>query len=475
LLPVLYYLGAKLSLAFAVMPEVLVILWAPNSLLLTALFHFRGRRYAYFAGLIIVAEIAADFQTFSLTEAILFGAINLLEITLAYLLLRRWRFNPRFATPSDLSKFVMAGPVIGAFVAASAAGAVYSYFRGTETTYFEFLRTWWFSDGLGLLILTPLFLSIWPPAPGVADERVALSWYDGIALLGASVVLGAFVLSHRGMFHGVSVRAFLLLPVALYSAARFSLRATTILLAGVAFVVLFVTKNGQQPFGELPVRDTVVQVQELLSIMSVMSLGLAALLSQLRANRRELEVRVQERTAELRAANVELEKLAVTDALTGLLNRRAVFDLLSQEMERAHRHRRELAVIMFDIDHFKEVNDRHGHAAGDAVLRRVALVTEQATRSTDTAARYGGEEFMLIAPETDKAHALELAERVRGAVRSAEVRIDDLSLHVSASFGVAMLRSEDKQPEDVVRRADEALYVAKAGGRDRVVAETTGG
>ncbi|MCZ2096788.1 MAG: MASE1 domain-containing protein [Anaerolineae bacterium] len=92
LVPVLYYLGAKLSLAFAVTtPEVLVILWVPNSLLLAALFHFHGRRYAAFAAMVTLAEIAADYQTFPLGESVLFAAINLLEITLACLLLRRWR------------------------------------------------------------------------------------------------------------------------------------------------------------------------------------------------------------------------------------------------------------------------------------------------------------------------------------------------------------------------------------------------
>ncbi|MCZ2096789.1 MAG: diguanylate cyclase, partial [Anaerolineae bacterium] len=209
------------------------------------------------------------------------------------------------------------------------------------------------------------------------------------------------------MFHGVSVRPVLLLPLAVYAAARFSMRTTTLVMAGIAFLVLFVTRNGQQPFGDLPVHDTAVWVQEVLFSMGIVSLGLAALLSQLRANRRELEMRVQERTAQLQAANAQLEKLAVTDALTGLLNRRALSGLCRREIERAQRHRRDLAVIMFDVDHFKAVNDRYGHAAGDVVLKQVAGVTAQTTRSTDTIARYGGEEFVLIAPETDRASALE--------------------------------------------------------------------
>jgi len=476
LLPVLYYLGAEISLALAVTtPEVLVILWVPNSLLLTALFHFQLRRYAAFAAMIILAEIAADYQTYSLSESILFGATNLIEVTIAYLLLRRWRFDTRFDATGDLWKFLMAGPVIGAFVSACAAATLHHYSRGGESDFSEYLRIWWLGDGLGLLILTPLFLSIWPPTPGAPAERAELKWYDGVAIFGALVVLGAFLLSDRGMFHGISVRPVLLVPLAVYTAARFSIRTTTLVMAAIAFVVLLVTRNGQQPFGDLPVHDTAVWAQELLFSMAIISIGLAALLSHLRANRRELETRVQQRTAQLQAANARLETLAVTDALTGLPNRRALSDLFRREIERAQRHRRDLAVIMFDVDHFKAINDRHGHAAGDVVLRQVAGIAVQSTRSTDTIARYGGEEFVLIAPETNMASALDLAERMRLALQSAEIRIDHLSLKVTASFGVAMLRGDDARPEDVLRRADEALYAAKGAGRNRVMAEPAAG
>lgn len=473
-LPVLFYIGAKLSLAFAVMPEVLIMMWLPNSLLLAALLHYQLRRYAYFGALIIAAEIAADYPTFSLIEAIAFGAINLFEVTLAYALLRRWKFDSRVATPGDITKFVMAGPVIGAFVGSCAAAGVYSYFRGGgQTSFFEFQGVWWFSDALGLLILTPLVLSLWPPSAAEPSRPAAWRWYDGLALTGGVLVLLAFLTTDRGTFYGFSLRPVLLLPLAVYVAARFGMRATTVVLALVAAAVLYVTKNGQQPFGELPIRETVVLVQEFVFITTVMALGLAALLAQLRATARELEARVEDRTAELRGANARLEKLAVTDPLTGLLNRRALFSVLPREMERERRHQRELAVIMFDIDHFKKVNDEHGHANGDEVLRHVAGVMTQVIRTTDTMARYGGEEFVLIAPETDKAEAIQLAERMHQALRSSPVTVGGEALHITASFGVAMLHSDDHDSEEILRRADAALYAAKAAGRDRVIEEAT--
>ena len=471
LVPVLFYLGAKLSLAFAVMPEVVVTLWIPNSILLATLLHYHGRRYALFAALIIAADIAADYPTFSLIEAALFGAINLLEVTIAYLLLRHWHFDPRFATPNDIAKFVMAAPVISAFTAACAAAATYSHFRGMETSFFEFLRLWWFSDGLGLLILTPLVLSLWPPVPGMANERVRLRWYDGVAMVLGLAILVAFAYSQQRILHGVTVRPFLLIPPVLYAAARFSMRTATMVVAAVTALLLYVIKNGQQPFGDLPIRETVISGQELIFVMSTMALGISALLTQHRANARQLEARIQDRTAELSTANRQLQELAITDPLTGILNRRALFDLMRREMDREKRHPHGLAVILFDIDHFKEVNDCYGHAAGDIVLQHVAVVTGRAVRNTDVIGRYGGEEFVLVAPETNEASALQLAERMREGLRSARIAVDHKELRVTASFGIAMLHPDDEQPEQVLRRADRALYAAKAAGRDRVVAD----
>ncbi len=469
LVPVLFYLGAKLSLAFAVMPEVVVMLWIPNSILLATLLHYHGRRYASFGALIIAADIAADYPTFSLIEAVLFGAINLLEVTIAYLLLRHWRFDPRFATPNDIAKFVMAAPVTAAFTSACAAAATYSHFRGLEMGFFEFLRVWWLSDGLGLMILTPLALSLWPPVPGTVNERVRLRWYDGVAITVGLAILVAFAFSRQRIFHGMTLRSFLLIPPVLYAAARFSMRTVTLVVAAVTALLVYVTRNGQQPFGDLPLRETVASGQELILIMSTMALGIAALLTQQRANARQLEARIRDRTGELSAANRRLQELAVTDPLTGLCNRRALFDLLRREIDREQRHPHGLAVILFDLDHFKEVNDRYGHAAGDLVLRHVAEVAGREVRGTDTLARYGGEEFVLVAPETDEADALLLAERMRSVLRSAHVAVDGQDLRVTASFGVAMLRPDDRQPEQLLRRADQALYAAKAAGRDRVV------
>jgi two-component system, cell cycle response regulator len=169
---------------------------------------------------------------------------------------------------------------------------------------------------------------------------------------------------------------------------------------------------------------------------------------------------------ELAHRNRELEELARTDVLTGLANRRHADEILRRTIASARRHGRQVCAVLADIDRFKSVNDLHGHAAGDAVLRAVAARLAAGLREEDLAARWGGEEFLLLLPDADDATTV--CERVRVAISGQPVRLDDGTLiAVSASFGWAAWTG-DETAEGLVGRADVALYEAKTGGRDRV-------
>jgi two-component system cell cycle response regulator len=171
---------------------------------------------------------------------------------------------------------------------------------------------------------------------------------------------------------------------------------------------------------------------------------------------------------ELARRNSELEHLARTDVLTGLANRRHADDVLRSTIASARRHRRTLCAVLADVDRFKAVNDTHGHAAGDAVLREVAVRLTAGLREEDVAARWGGEEFLLLLP--DSPDATVVCERLRASISERPINVHGLlELHVSASFGWAPWSGEETG-EALVGRADLALYAAKAGGRDRVVA-----
>ncbi len=162
-------------------------------------------------------------------------------------------------------------------------------------------------------------------------------------------------------------------------------------------------------------------------------------------------------------------RLATVDPLTGIANRQAVLARLADELARAARYHRPLSVIIVDLDHFKRLNDTHGHAAGDTVLRHVGQLLGSSVRSVDIAGRYGGEEFLVVLPETDVDAAAALAEKLRRVVSGSEVRLPEgEKVTVSLSAGVAGGLVEGIQLDHLVRDADAALYSAKALGRDQV-------
>jgi diguanylate cyclase (GGDEF)-like protein len=175
---------------------------------------------------------------------------------------------------------------------------------------------------------------------------------------------------------------------------------------------------------------------------------------------------------ELARRNAELEQLARTDVLTGLANRRHADEILRATIASARRHGRDLCAVLIDVDRFKSVNDVHGHAAGDAVLREVAARLVVGLRDEDLAARWGGEEFLLLLPDSPDASVV--CERLRAAVAGRPVNVHGcLEIPVSASFGWAAWSAQETG-EMLVTRADVALYAAKNGGRDRVVAARPG-
>lgn len=164
------------------------------------------------------------------------------------------------------------------------------------------------------------------------------------------------------------------------------------------------------------------------------------------------------------------QKLARTDWLTGLTNRRKLMEIGAREVARARRYGAPLAVVLIDLDHFKKVNDTHGHIAGDRVLARAAAVFAAAIRDVDTVARFGGEEFAILLPDTDARGALEVAERCARKLAAAPLDVGAAEpLVVTASMGVADTAGPSADLEDLLRRADDAMYRAKQGGRNRIV------
>jgi len=191
-------------------------------------------------------------------------------------------------------------------------------------------------------------------------------------------------------------------------------------------------------------------------------------LDQARLDAVTREAELQRYHQQLEAANAQLQELATTDPLTGLANRR-VFDVqLNSVFAHARRYSRSMAVMMLDVDNFKQRNDRFGHDEGDSTLKRLAILLARGLREADLVVRYGGEEFVLLLPETNEQQALMLSNRIQAMVRGYEWGREQ----VTVSGGVAELQPSIVHPHELVTRADKALYAAKRAGKDRIIGWT---
>jgi two-component system cell cycle response regulator len=164
----------------------------------------------------------------------------------------------------------------------------------------------------------------------------------------------------------------------------------------------------------------------------------------------------------------EIYRMTIIDGLTQIYNKRYLYEALDRELIRGRRHERELSILMFDIDHFKRINDVHGHLAGDYVLKEVARVVQARIRRDEVFARYGGEEFAIILPETPLSGAVALAESLRQKVADNAFVFQADSIKVTISLGAALMEEGDRTASDLIKRADEKLYQAKRTGRNRV-------
>jgi diguanylate cyclase (GGDEF)-like protein len=168
------------------------------------------------------------------------------------------------------------------------------------------------------------------------------------------------------------------------------------------------------------------------------------------------------------AYHEEIYRLTTIDGLTQIFNKRYFLETLEREIARSHRYRRDLSLVMFDIDHFKKINDTFGHLAGDYVLKHLASTIKAKIRREDLFARYGGEEFSIVLPEIDGYNARQFAEKIRRIVERQDFRFENAQIAVTISMGVATLDADTADSASLIKRADERLYEAKNSGRNCV-------
>jgi diguanylate cyclase (GGDEF)-like protein len=434
-LAVVYFGTAKLGLRFAFVNPSATALWAPTGIALAAFLIFGLRAWP---GVFLGAFFANLTTAGSVLTSIGIAMGNTLEgVAGCYLVNRFARGQQAFERAQDIFKFAFLAGMLS--TAISATFGVTSLSLGGFARWTEFgpiWRTWWLGDGVGAVVVTPLVL-LW-------RENPRLNWTrEQIAEL-ALLFLGLFFtvgIVFGGGFHSEVKNyplEYLCIPFLIWAAFRFGRRkaaTATCVLAGIA---IWGTLQGYGPFSRETLSTSLLLVQSFVGIVAVTSLALAAEVSE----RKRADERVQQ--------------LVATDPLTGLANYRRLIEAIELEIKRYGRSGRPFAILLFDLDGLKKVNDTHGHLVGSRALCRVAEVLRAHCRQLDTPARFGGDEFAVVLPETTSAQAQQIAARIRDRIAS-----DGESPPISAAVGSAVFPDDGESIDKLLSAADRALYGMK--------------
>ncbi|ATX80705.1 diguanylate cyclase (GGDEF) domain-containing protein [Mariprofundus aestuarium] len=470
LLAIIYFLTAKVSQSFAINPGNVTPVWIPSGIMLAAVL-WRG--YRIWPGIFIGAFCGNTWAYFSgqttaeLMATLIAGTSNgvgdvLCFLVGAYLIQRFTATSFPFERSKGVALFVLFGAFLGSGI--SAIFGVISLCTVNIAPWgqcFDMLITWWVGDAVGIILITP-FLLYW-----LMKER---KFHYGLEILSyASILLiiGIYSLGLVEVVDGFMLPLSVLILPLMWSIFRFSPHAThsSILLIGIISIIA--TRMGVGRFSHGDLNYGLIELQVFLSILSIASLIVHSILyekesiqNELRESNTTLESKVRKRTEELAI-------LASTDPLTGIHNRRSIINQLGFELKRSNRHGSPFSLLMLDLDHFKDINDRFGHSTGDSVLQSVCNICTEELREIDFIGRLGGEEFIILLPETKDDDSEVIAERIRTNIEEKVTLVELEGMNVTVSIGVTQKISDDTE-RSILNRVDQAMYLSKKNGRNRV-------
>ena len=438
-------------------------IWPANAILVALLLAQARPRWGAVLSAGFVAGVAANLITRgALAGTILYGLANLIEVGLAVSLLRRsgkgkgegkgeGRGDGILHTTGAVLRFILVAGLVAPAVS-GIPGSLTAFALYGEPLPKAF-ATWVASDGLGLLVFTPFLSTVVRGDFVVCFART--SWRErglsaALLLLVGLVAYGVFFLATRPLLFAI----FPPLMLVTFRVGRLGVEAAVMLVAVIGGIA---TMQGRGPM-ILIAADAATQAQAFQAFLAVTLVTCLPVAAEVSARARL--------TAALAVHGQEMTASAITDPLTGTLNRRG-FEAEARRWLRAEAPG-SLSLIAVDFDHFKQINDRWGHQAGDQALRHFAALVSSHVRARDLVGRLGGDEFMILLPHSDRALAQGVGERVRTAVETAPLALGgQVVASLSLSMGIASARSGESY-EDLARRADRALYEAKEAGRNTI-------
>lgn len=438
---VVYFAAGKLGLRMAFDNPSASPVWAPTGLALTAflVLGYRVWPVIYLSAFLVNVTTAGSVAT-----SLCIAAGNTLEAGVGARLVDAFAGGRgAFQRARDFFRFALFAAVLSTMVSATcgvtslALGGFADWGR-----YGSIWLTWWLGDAAGDLVVAP-FALLWSTNPRIRwRPRRAL---EAALLLLSLLLAGAIVF---GGFFPSPVKdyplEFVCIPLLIWAAFRFGQREVATAVVLLSAIAIWGTLRGFGPFVRSAPNESLLLLQAFMGVTALTSLTLAAV--------------VYER----RGAEKRLRRLAVTDALTGLGNYRRLISALGGEIRRSQRTERPFALLLFDLDDLKGINDHHGHLVGNRALCRVAAALRVSCRSIDTAARFGGDEFALILPETGETAAQRVARRIEG-----ELAVDPEWPPLSLCVGVAEYPRDGETTERLLAVGDRVLYETKAGRRGR--------
>ena len=439
-----YFFSAKLMAPLALGESSSIFaVWPPTGVALSFLL-FRG--YMVLPG-VFLGAFALNMTLSSLSVAFEIAIGNTLGPAVAYgLIMRKGSGGALFDDIATVVRFIFF-TALGAFIT-SAMGSTVLHLNGLLATEHWLLGwlIWFFGDLIGFMLIAPV-VAAWKISFRLESEQKH-NCLEIVLLLALLFCSGILIFGSGYFFDERYPVEYLILFPLIWASIRFRPGVNLLFLIVVTVMAILGTSSGYSQFA--------YEGEHLLSLVFlqffIFTVTFAILLM------------TAQRCQSLRAL-YEKERLTLTDPLTGVGNRRFFSERFVQELSQSRRYRHPLTVVMFDIDHFKLINDRYGHQSGDTVLKELSALSMGKLRLSDNFARWGGEEFVILLPETSLQEGLETAQKLRAAIETHPLGIPEA---VTCSFGVAECGPEETL-ESVMARVDSKLYEAKEGGRNRVV------
>lgn len=449
----------------------IAIAWLPNSLLLAFFLIKDKKEWPFYIPFFVIAEIIADYPTFTIIQSLQFAFINIFETTVAALIIKKFSGNQKinFSSIKYVIVFFLVGLNIMPAISGIFGALVYYTQISVDTSLVEFWRIWYFGDAVGILLLTPLAVLL-------IENYKSLKNYDFNVQNIITVIFTLFIAVDVFSFNHINTTLLttpqIFILIFLWIVYKKGILPALILSFFISLIAIHYTLNGMGPFSIYNNDVTTIYLQEFIASLISTIIFIGALLKEksnannkLEELNKILEIKIEEKTKSLVEANENLTKLVSKDFLTNIYNRRAMSEYISHEIIKSKRYKNDLSLISLDIDFFKKINDNYGHQVGDAVLIEISKILTENIRKADILGRWGGEEFMILLPQTNKDNAYIVAENLRKKVEKYKFKnIGTLSI----SLGVTKFKFDENIIE-FINRTDEAMYKAKKYGRNKAV------